>query len=90
MMRRRDARHRTWRLARPLAHEAAPLPERRLCWGSRKNTRRAYRAICSIPLDITPEELERRMRLFSGNHFGVSPTIHLHGVEFRAVPRAVS
>jgi len=25
------------------------------------------------------------MRVFGGNHFGLAPTIHLHGVEFRAV-----
>jgi methionyl-tRNA formyltransferase len=77
-----------WRLSGRLAHEAAPLPEQRLCWGPRKNTRRAYQAICSIPLDISREELERRMRVFGDNHFGVSPTIHLHGVEFRAVEKA--
>jgi hypothetical protein len=74
-----------WKLARSLATEAAPLPVRQLNWGVRKNSRRAYRAICDIPLDISKEELERRMRVFGGNHFGVSPTIHLHGVEFRAV-----
>jgi hypothetical protein len=24
--------------------------------------------------------------VFGGNHFGTAPTIHLHGIEFRAVP----
>jgi methionyl-tRNA formyltransferase len=74
-----------WQLARLLATEAAPLPAQPLSWGNRKNSRRAYQAICDIPLDISKQELERRMRVFGGNHFGVSPTIHLHGVEFRAV-----
>jgi methionyl-tRNA formyltransferase len=23
--------------------------------------------------------------VFGGNHFGITPTIHLHGIEFRAV-----
>ena len=54
-------------------------------WGSRKYSRRAYRAICDIPLDIPKEELDRRIKAFGGNHFGMTPTIHLHGIEFRAV-----
>ena len=53
--------------------------------GCQKYSRRAYRAICDIPLDIPKEELDRRIRVFGGNHFGISPTINLHGIEFRAV-----
>jgi hypothetical protein len=41
--------------------------------------------MCDIPLDIAKGELDRRIRIFGGNHFGMSPTISLHGVEFRAV-----
>ena len=74
-----------WRLSKTLATESEPLPEQPLQWGPKKNSRRAYQAICQIPLDITKEELDRRLRAFGGNHFGVAPTIHLHGVEFRAV-----
>ena len=74
-----------WRLSKTLATESEPLPEQPLKWGPKKNSRRAYQAICQIPLDITKEELDRRLRAFGGNHFGVAPTIHLHGVEFRAV-----
>lgn len=74
-----------WIFAEQLATEAAPLPAQSLSWGPRKNTRRAYQAICDIPLDITRAEFERRMRVFGSQHFGVAPTIHLHGVEFRAV-----
>jgi methionyl-tRNA formyltransferase len=74
-----------WELAKRLATEATPLPERPLRWGSRKNSRRAYEAICDIPLDISKEELDRRLRIFGANHFGLSPAIRLHGVEFRAV-----
>jgi methionyl-tRNA formyltransferase len=54
-------------------------------WGMRRYSRRAYRAICDIPLDISKEELDRRLRVFGGNHWGMSPAIKLHGVEFRAV-----
>jgi hypothetical protein len=41
--------------------------------------------MCEIPLDIQKSELDRRIKIFGGNHFGISPTISLHGVEFRAV-----
>ncbi len=44
-----------------------------------------YQEICKIPLDIPKDELDRRIRVFGGNHFGISPTINLHGIEFRAV-----
>lgn len=74
-----------WKRAKQLATDSAPLPAGMLSWGAKKNSRRAYQAICNIPLDISREELERRLKIFGGNHFGVAPTIHLHGVEFRAV-----
>jgi methionyl-tRNA formyltransferase len=74
-----------WRLAKSLATDAAPPPTLPIQWSARKYSRRAYRAICDIPLDIPKDELDRRIRVFGGNHFGISPTIHLHGVEFRAV-----
>jgi hypothetical protein len=28
--------------------------------------------------------------VFGGNHFGISPTINLHGIEFRAVVPSVA
>jgi hypothetical protein len=74
-----------WRRAKQLATDSDPLPVGTLRWGAKKNSRRAYQAICDIPLDISREELEHRLKIFGGNHFGVAPTIHLHGVEFRAV-----
>jgi methionyl-tRNA formyltransferase len=74
-----------WQLAQALATQPEPLPVQGLQWGTKKNSRRAYQAICNIPLDISKEELDRRMRVFGGNDFGMTPTIKLHGVEFRAV-----
>jgi methionyl-tRNA formyltransferase len=74
-----------WRMARSLATEVAPLPTLPLQWGAKKYSRRAYREICDITPDIPKDELERRIRVFGGNHFGMSPTINLHGIEFRAV-----
>jgi methionyl-tRNA formyltransferase len=74
-----------WRLAKWLATEVKPLPTLELNWGSKKYSRRSYRALCNFPLDISKEEFDHRMRIFGGNHFGISPTIHLHGVEFQPV-----
>jgi methionyl-tRNA formyltransferase len=74
-----------WRWAKLLATDATPPAKLPIEWGSRKYSRRAYRAICDIPLDIPKQELDRRIKVFGGNHFGITPTIHLHGIEFRAV-----
>jgi methionyl-tRNA formyltransferase len=74
-----------WQMAKSLATEAASPPALPIKWGSRKYSRSSYRAICDIPLDIPKDEFDRRLKVFGGNHFGISPTIHLHGVEFRAV-----
>jgi methionyl-tRNA formyltransferase len=77
-----------WRMAKSLATDAAPPSKLPLKWGSKKYSRSAYRAICDIPLDIPKDELEHRMSVFGGHHFGISPTINLHGIEFRAVTPA--
>jgi methionyl-tRNA formyltransferase len=77
--------HLFWRMSKWLALDAVPPPTLPLKWGGKKYTRSNYRAMCEIPLDIPKEELDRRMRIFGGNYFGISPTLNLHGVEFRAV-----
>jgi methionyl-tRNA formyltransferase len=74
-----------WKLAPTLATESRPLPRLPLHWSNKRNSRSAYRTICDIPFDITKEDLLRRVHAFGGNDFGMSPTIRLHGVEFRAV-----
>jgi methionyl-tRNA formyltransferase len=77
-----------WRLAKSLATETELPPALPVEWSSKKYSRRVYRDICEIPLDIPKDEFDRRIRAFGGGHFGISPTIHLHGTEFRAVPPA--
>jgi methionyl-tRNA formyltransferase len=77
--------HLFWQMAKSLATDPEPPPTRPIKWGSRKGSRGAYRAICNIPLDIAKDDFDRRIRVFGGNYFGMMPTIHLHGVEFRAV-----
>lgn len=74
-----------WRTAELLATDPKPPSTLPIQWGSKKYSRRAYRAICDIPLDIPKDELDRRLYVFGGNHFGMCPTINLHGTEFRAV-----
>jgi methionyl-tRNA formyltransferase len=74
-----------WRMAKSLATDPRLPPTLPIKWGSRKYSRRAYRAICDIPLDIPKDELDRRLRVFGGNHFGMCPTINLHGIELRAM-----
>jgi methionyl-tRNA formyltransferase len=78
--------HLFWRMSKSLVTDPEPPPTRPIEWGATKYSRRAYRAICDIPLDISKHELDRRIRVFGGNHFGMAPTINLHGFEFRAVP----
>jgi methionyl-tRNA formyltransferase len=75
-----------WRSAKWLAANPEPPPTLPIKWGARKYTRSAYRALCEIPLDISRGELERRIRIFGGNHFGMSPAINLHGIEFVIAP----
>jgi hypothetical protein len=70
--------------AEPLATEPALTPRCARPWCGRTNTRRGYRDLCDIPPDISRDELSRRMRAFGGNHYGISPTINLHGVTFTA------
>ena len=77
-----------WQMAEALATDPAPLPALPVAWGAKKYSRRNYRTICDIPLDISKDEFDRRIKVFGGNHFGMAPTIRLHGVEFRAVAPA--
>jgi methionyl-tRNA formyltransferase len=77
-----------WRLAKSLAADPEPPRTLSLRWGGKKYSRRAYRTMCDIPLDIPKDELQRRIDVFGDNHFGMSPTINLHGIEFRAVKPA--
>jgi methionyl-tRNA formyltransferase len=70
--------------AESLAREPSLTPRCALSWSGRTNTRRSYRQACDIPLDISRDELWRRMRAFGGNHCGIAPAINLHGVTFTA------
>jgi methionyl-tRNA formyltransferase len=77
--------HLFWRLAKALATQTEPIDELSIQWSGRKSTRHLYMAMCDIPLDISKEELERRINVFGAGHFGIFPTIRLNGREFRYV-----
>jgi methionyl-tRNA formyltransferase len=73
-----------WKLASTLAIQPGPLPALPVHWSGKTNSRRTYRELCEIPLDIGKDEFDRRMRVFGGDHGDMAPTISLHGVPFRA------
>lgn len=72
-------------LANPLATMPHPLPTLPAQWCGRKNTRRRCAELCEIPMDISHDELERRMAAFGDGRLGMAPTITLHGQPFRCV-----
>jgi methionyl-tRNA formyltransferase len=74
-----------WKLAKTLATQEQPLEQLPIRWCGKKSTRRRYEAMCGIPLDIGKEELERRMHVFGDGHFGIYPTVTLHGFQFRLI-----
>jgi methionyl-tRNA formyltransferase len=74
-----------WRLAPELVMRAL-LAELPLRWTGRKSTKEMYAAMCEIPADISPDELERRIEVFGNGHYGIDLTIRLHGHAFRYAP----
>lgn len=74
-----------WRMARVLATQPTPLIERAIRWSGTRHSRKAYESICNIPLTISPDELKHRAEVFGTHHFGIVPSIELHGVQFRMV-----
>src|SRR4030088_3061876 len=74
-----------WRSAKSLASCAEPLPELPIRWNERRNSRRGFEAICDIPLSISKEDLERRIKGFGARESAIAPPISLHGFQFRAV-----
>jgi methionyl-tRNA formyltransferase len=74
-----------WRSAKSLASCVEPLPELPMGWSKKRNSRRGFEAICDIPLNISKEELERRIKVFGAGDSAIAPTINLHGFQFRAV-----
>ncbi|MGA2568121.1 MAG: formyltransferase family protein [Pseudolabrys sp.] len=75
-----------WRLAPVLATQREPLAELPIKWSGTKSTSRMFAAMCDMPVDISKEELERRIEVFGAGDYGVDLTVTLHGRKFRYVP----
>lgn len=71
-----------------LVGHPAPLPLAPIIWSPVKSSRRTLAGICHVSPDIEPGELDRRIRAFGVNHFGMHPTVMLHGYRFRYVDEA--
>jgi methionyl-tRNA formyltransferase len=78
----RHMAHIFWELAKALATQAEPLPRLPIHWSGEKSTRRRYAAMCNLAPDISRDELDRRIRAFGGNSFGLGLTLELHGAQF--------
>jgi methionyl-tRNA formyltransferase len=78
------------RLANVLAIQPEPLQALPIRWSGQKSSRRTYAAMCDIPLDISKEDLDRRIKAFDGNHFGINPTINLFGNKFQVLATELS
>jgi methionyl-tRNA formyltransferase len=74
-----------WNLAKPLATQRNQLPELPVRWCGSKSTQRMLSALCDIPVDISKDELESRIRAFGAGVFGRVPTVTLHGQQFRYI-----
>lgn len=79
-----------WNLSKPLATQTTPLSELPISWSGRRSTRRDYAALCEISAGISKSELERRIPVIGNGHFGLTPTIIVHGHTFRYEPAQVA
>ena len=75
-----------WRLAPVLVTQREPLAELPVAWTGTRSTSQTYKAMCDMPVDISEEELERRIEVFGDGDYGVDLTVTLHGRKFRYVP----
>ncbi len=74
-----------WKFAPALAAGGEPLETLPVQWGGRKSTRRMHAHMCELSPDISEAELQRRLDAFGAGHFGVKPTVTLHGRRFAYV-----
>jgi hypothetical protein len=74
-----------WRMARVLATQPELLIERALRWGNKRHTRKTYEQITDIPVNTEKNELQHRVKVLRTDHFGIVPTIGLHGFQFRVI-----
>lgn len=66
-----------------LATDPELLPPLPIPWARHRTTKRDFAERCDIPLDISEDELRRRVRAFGQGDGNVVPTITVHGYRFR-------
>jgi methionyl-tRNA formyltransferase len=71
-----------WRNAARLARDATAPEALSVRWSGPKTTRSRYRELATVSPEIEAGELERRVRAFGGNYFGMPLTVTLHGKAF--------
>ncbi|HEY4140623.1 MAG TPA: formyltransferase family protein [Pseudolabrys sp.] len=75
-----------WSLSEQLALQTTPLTELPITWSGKRTTHRDYAALCEISAGISKSELDRRISVIGNGHFGLAPTITVHGHAFRYEP----
>jgi methionyl-tRNA formyltransferase len=76
-----------YELAEQLVTSCSPLPELPIRWSGRKASRRRCAAACDIPVDISADELRRRVQAFGNLPPDIAPRITVHGYQFRIATR---
>jgi methionyl-tRNA formyltransferase len=74
-----------WSLAQSLACRSEPLAQLPIRWSGKKTTRRDYAAICGIDLNISRDELDRRIKAFN-DYFKPEPAEHQQVACRSAIP----
>ncbi len=69
-------------LAPHLTQDPAPLPARPYTWRAEKSSRRLIRSLCAMTPDLPPDDINRRIRAFAGNAFGIDLTMEFDGHSF--------
>ncbi len=62
-----------------LAQDPAPLPAIPVTWARQKSSRRQIAELCAMTMDLPHEEIDRRIRAFAGNGFGIDVTLDVGG-----------
>lgn len=62
-----------------LAQDPAPLASIPVTWARQKSSRRQIADLCAMTMDLAPDEMDRRIRAFADNGFGIELTLDVCG-----------
>jgi len=71
-----------WKLSPQLATQPAPLDELPIGWSGEKSNRLLLAEWSAVPLDVSAEELDRRVAAFGIGPFGSTLSVTIHGHRF--------